>query len=206
MFALLVYKVKLPAQLSLSLPLKPSFLRFSTSASPVDQFFQHGVSPKQRVAEEQQLKKEIEENNKTGEKPKITEKYPKEISPGRAWKMDELRRKSFEDLHKLWYLCLKEKNILFSEREHLVRGDSQKPFASIANRLRKIKKTQRSLKFVLSERDKQEKLLAKKKVNDERIKEALKKAHLARLKFKEQKEQRQQLSSKQPSDSNQNTI
>ncbi|GCE98661.1 54S ribosomal protein L4 mitochondrial [Zygosaccharomyces mellis] len=70
----------------------------------------------------------------------------------RPWSIPELRRKSFEDLHSLWYTCLKERNILAREN-HLLRnavGGQQEFYEQVAE---KVRTTMWRIRHVLSERD-----------------------------------------------------
>jgi Mitochondrial 39-S ribosomal protein L47 (MRP-L47) len=43
------------------------------------------------------------------------------VITGRAWFASELRLKSFKDLHTLWYVCLREKNLLATQKEEVRR-------------------------------------------------------------------------------------
>lgn len=70
---------------------------------------------------------------------------------GRAWRTNELRLKSFDDLHRLWYVLLRERNVLLTEKEwcrsngrHWLRGESN---------LYKVKRSMARLKGVVGERN-----------------------------------------------------
>lgn len=70
----------------------------------------------------------------------------------RPWTIPELRRKSFDDLHSLWYTSLKERNILAREN-HLLKNivsGNQDSFDVIAD---KVRTTMWRIRHVLSERD-----------------------------------------------------
>ncbi|KAI9319773.1 mitochondrial 39-S ribosomal protein L47 (MRP-L47)-domain-containing protein [Dichotomocladium elegans] len=91
------------------------------------------------------------------------EALPKQIWTGRAWKASELRSKSFDDLHKLWYVLLKERNLLATQREEARRLGINKQVWTNAGRLKKCQKSMARIKFVLNERQREyEKLMAKK--------------------------------------------
>ncbi|CAM8886237.1 unnamed protein product [Rhodiola kirilowii] len=73
----------------------------------------------------------------------------KPVVYGRSWKASELRLKSWDDLHKLWYVLLKEKNMLMTQRQML---QAQNLRFLNPERLPKVRKSMCRLKHVLTER------------------------------------------------------
>ncbi|RPA86932.1 MRP-L47-domain-containing protein [Ascobolus immersus RN42] len=75
-----------------------------------------------------------------------------DASHGRAWHVSELRNKSFEDLHKLWYICVKERNVIATqahERDRLKPGYGD---FEAQTRDKTVKKTMSGIRNVLIER------------------------------------------------------
>ncbi|KAJ7393365.1 39S ribosomal protein L47, mitochondrial [Desmophyllum pertusum] len=76
---------------------------------------------------------------------------PESVQTGRKWRAGELRGKSNEDLHKLWYVLLKERNMLNTLRHESKRQGVPMPSPQ---RCYKVQKSMASIKQVLSEREK----------------------------------------------------
>lgn len=68
---------------------------------------------------------------------------------GKDWKAADLRRKSWDDLHKLWYVLLKERNMLASEQGRRKARGEKLPNPT---RTTKVKKSMARIKLVLTER------------------------------------------------------
>ena len=74
-----------------------------------------------------------------------------EVRSGRSWRLDELRIKSNSDLHKLWYVLLKEKNMLLT-MEH--ECDVQNELFPSPERIDKVQESMSNIETVVRERNK----------------------------------------------------
>ncbi|XP_027100586.1 uncharacterized protein [Coffea arabica] len=77
----------------------------------------------------------------------------KPVVYGRGWKASELRLKSWDDLQKLWFVLLKEKNMLMTQRQMLHAQNLR--FAN-PERISKVRKSMCRIKHVLTERASEE--------------------------------------------------
>ncbi|KHN79290.1 39S ribosomal protein L47, mitochondrial [Toxocara canis] len=70
--------------------------------------------------------------------------------PGRSWTADELRLKSNSDLHKLWYVLLKERNMLLTMEQAYI---SRARYMPNPERLDRVAESMRNLEAVVHERN-----------------------------------------------------
>ncbi|XP_077998879.1 large ribosomal subunit protein uL29m-like [Glandiceps talaboti] len=73
-----------------------------------------------------------------------------EVKSGRPWELDELRTKDSVTLHKLWYVLLKERNMLLTMKEE---AKTKKVFMPSPERLDKVKTSMDNLMQVVKERN-----------------------------------------------------
>ncbi|KAG6001357.1 hypothetical protein E4U21_004420 [Claviceps maximensis] len=86
------------------------------------------------------------EPGKTIWTPKETEEH------GRAWTVEELRKKSWEDLHSLWWVCCRERNMLATSKVELFKGKLGFGDKELEARDEEVMKTMRAIKHALTER------------------------------------------------------
>lgn len=72
------------------------------------------------------------------------------VKSGAPWTAKQLRTKSNEDLHKLWYVLLKERNMLLTVEQESKRQRLQMPSPE---RLRKVERSMYRLDSVVAERE-----------------------------------------------------
>ncbi|KAK5581416.1 hypothetical protein RB653_001448 [Dictyostelium firmibasis] len=92
-------------------------------------------------------------------------KYPVGSYPlaGRSWTATDLRGKSFNDLHEIWFELLRERNKLLTEKELNKNKNLINPL-----RIKKVRKSMAAIKVVLGERDQLSKSLYLLRVESEK--------------------------------------
>uniref|UniRef100_A0A7S4IRP3 Large ribosomal subunit protein uL29m n=1 Tax=Odontella aurita TaxID=265563 RepID=A0A7S4IRP3_9STRA len=89
---------------------------------------------------------------------------------GRSWKVKELRRKSFDDIWRLWLVLYKERNMLLTEKQILRRRNLEFPQPE---RWRKVKKSMQAIRHVMGERKREKIAAAKQKRRESEAQDAI---------------------------------
>ncbi|XP_070609776.1 large ribosomal subunit protein uL29m [Erythrolamprus reginae] len=76
--------------------------------------------------------------------------WGKEVKSGDSWTVEQLRGKSSDDLHKLWYVLLKERNMLLTVEQEAKRQLQKMPSPE---RLEKVIKSMERMDQVIQERE-----------------------------------------------------
>ncbi|KAM0718413.1 hypothetical protein Q7P37_005483 [Cladosporium fusiforme] len=71
---------------------------------------------------------------------------------GRGWTLQELRAKSWDDLHRLWWVCLKDINRVMTNEAERIRLDAGYGQYEAEMRLDEIRQTQKNIKICLTQR------------------------------------------------------
>ncbi|KAI0413596.1 mitochondrial 39-S ribosomal protein L47 (MRP-L47)-domain-containing protein [Xylaria grammica] len=71
---------------------------------------------------------------------------------GRAWTVEELRHKSWEDLHKLWWVCVKEQNRIATAHKESGRLDFVDGKEEADARMGEVRRTMSRIRHALTER------------------------------------------------------
>ncbi|KAG8348226.1 hypothetical protein TRVL_00928 [Trypanosoma vivax] len=73
--------------------------------------------------------------------------------PGGAWPIEVLRNKSLADLQQIWFLLLRERNMLSTMREHYLRHQEELGAMPAPSRHKMVEESMRNIKRVVKERD-----------------------------------------------------
>lgn len=71
---------------------------------------------------------------------------------GRGWTVPELRNKDWDDLHRLWWVCIKERNRIQTTLHEMQRIGSVYGDVESGDRDKEVRKTMNSIKHALTER------------------------------------------------------